>query len=687
MNKKRIRKEHIVTYLFVFVFIGLAIGGLYFLNVSMTGFAVYTFGPGEGQTTLMLQDADSDNLGDAYVGSGGDASHNFGTSNLLKTGSVARTYINFNISGIPFNQNIDNATLCLYVLNTKKTQIVNVSHVYSDWDESALTWNNQPCGTGFDNSSACNLTAESFVQLDSTSNLWRCWDVTNTVGEDYDSGDDNVSMVLYTLDADINSFNSKEALDSSLRPYLNVTYHLANSAPIINLIEPQDQLYLSNESLALDFTVFDHDDNLNSCWYNLDDGANITLASCANTTFSIAEGSHVLKIYTNDSLGLESSDSAGFDVDSTGVFVSVTEPTGEKTSRTGIPITYSVVGDDLTCWYNVKTSIGGAVIDNTTLENCSGSTFDVSTDGDYIFNLYLNNSFGNSGLDNSNFSVDTSSDSSSSSSSSSSSGGGGGSGGGTVVLSGRNKLEINPLSNLVANPGDTKKLTLHVKNIGTNFLNDCKIKASEKSSFWISSDELKNLAAGEEYGFDFDLNVLDDAESGEYILDLFLECKELEMSVDFVVEVIEQRLLFELVNVERISDEEVRVVYFLEELSGLEQEVELQFLLLGSSDEKAAEIKETRFISANSQAEFSILIPVDSSLEGDLNLLVNLNSKTYSTFVQENIILGSPISGFTVFGERWDMNTVLSVIFVILFLVFAFFIIRRILKLRKKSKK
>jgi len=455
-----------------------------------------------------------------------------------------------------------------------------------------------------------------------------------------------------------------------------------NMAPAINLIEPQNQLYLSNESLALDLTVVDSEDNLDSCWYNLDGGENTSLESCANTTFDVfGDGNYVLTIYANDSLGLESSDSVGFDVDSTGVSVLVTEPTGEKTSRTEISITYTATGDDLVCWYNVKTSVGGDVLDNTTLVNCTSSSFSVSTDGDYVFNLYVNNSFGSFDLNSSSFSVDTSEETVIVTPPSS--GGGGGGGGGTVVLAGRNKVEITPLSNLVVNLGDTKKLTLNVKNIGTNFLNDCKIKASS----WLSSDELKNLAAGEESDFDFDLNVLDDVESGEYTLEVIFECKGLEKSVDFIVEVIEQKLLFELINVERISDEEVKIVYLLEESSGIEQEVELQFLILGNREEKAAEIKETKIISANSKEEFEILISVDSALEGDLNLLVNLNSETYSTFVQENIILGSPISGFSVFGDASDSDNILSGTFIFLFLMFAFFMVRRILKHRKKSKK
>ena len=967
MEKKRIRKEHVVTYLFMFVLIGIALFGLYFLNVSMTGFAVFGEGPEIGQTTLTLQEADLDNLGDAYVGSGGDASKNFGTSNLLRIGNVARTYITFNLSLIPVNQNIDNATLCLYVLNTKKTQTINVSHVYSDWDELTLTWNNQPCGVDLDNSSACNLTSESFIQMNSDFEYtWKCWKVTDMINKDYNSGDKEVSIIVYTSDSDINSFNSKEASDSSLRPYLNITYSSAdlsppqisfsssttatgeynqdnifvevdvadnsqtysfinfddslvgfwkmndtgsvakdysrygndgtingsssttgkfggalsfdgndaieiqhsasisintpysisawikpsdvsgmsiitskdeavwemmmmvsngglyvgfencvddnflgqggtiiadnwqhvsyvyngsrvlgyidgvevvnvdgsgtpcvsghslgigdsqngipysfngtidevlifnralseeeisalhntssyshnftdlsdgsynfyaysqdtlgnenqtetrtvdlvsNVVPFVNIMEPQNQLYIYNESLNLNFSAYDSDNNLDSCWYSIDWGTNITLINCQNTTFNVSmDGTYVINLFANDSEGLEINDSVSFNVDVTGVSVILSEPSGTKSSRTEIPITYSVIGNNLTCWYNIKTSIGGGVIENTTLENCSGLNFDVSADGDYVLNLYVNNTLGSSAFDSSGFSVSTGG------TVVVSSGGGGGGGSRTIIQTqnGTIELVVGEISDLIVDLKDIKKVSWHVKNTGTNFLNNCKLKGEGGYSSWIFSDEIKNLASGEEYEFVFDLIIPEIVEAGKYDLTVSLVCQEVSEASNFVVEIIEKKLIFDLIKVERVEKNKVKIVYSLEELSGIEQDIELQFLLFGSGKEKLAEVRENQIVSANLKQEFEILIPIESSLEGELKLLVNLNSEDYSNFVQENIILGAPISGFAIFGKKGNTDQIISFVFVILFLVFAFFIVRRIVKHRKKKRK
>jgi len=61
-----------------------------------------------------------------------------------------------------------------------------------------------------------------------------------------------------------------------------------------------------------------------------------------------------------------------------------------------------------------------------------------------------------------------------------------------------------------------------------------------------------------------------------------------------------------------------------------------------------------------------------------MSLLVNLNSETYSTFVQENIVVAAPISGFLVAGGGKSADNIFSIILAVVFLIFGGFIIRRI---------
>ncbi len=320
-------------------------------------------------------------------------------------------------------------------------------------------------------------------------------------------------------------------------------------------------------------------------------------------------------------------------------------------------------------------------IANTSIDcNLNSTTFAVTLDADFVLNFYANDSAGNANNATSSFSVSTSSGGST--------GGGGGGGGSTTIIQETNgtiDLNVQKIDNFVGNSGDTKKITWNVKNTGTGFLNDCKFKSYGDYASWISNTETKNLAAGEEYNFVFNVEIPKDTSAGDYLLGVSLNCKEIDKSSIFNVEILEKKLNFELKNVERISKDKVRVSYSLEELSGVAQNVKLQFLLFDSNDEKTAEMQEEKSVSANSKTDFETVINIDEFLEGELKLLVNMNSEEYSTFFQENIILGTT-TGFAIFGNAENTDNIISMLIVLLFLVFAFFIIRRTLGHRKQIK-
>ena len=472
---------------------------------------------------------------------------------------------------------------------------------------------------------------------------------------------------------------------SSITPSVynvSIGYALLNSAPAITLIEPQNTLYLANESLNLTYTVSDSDGNLDACWYWLDNGLNISLTGCVNTTFSTSQGSHNLKIYTNDTYGKLGSDNVSFDIDATGVAITINEPSGAKLSRTGIPINVGVVGDNVSCIYNVYRGTNLEVA-NTSISCSNGSIsgdFGVTIDADFVFNVYANNTFGSKDNASSSFSVSTSSGTSGGG------GGGGGGGGSTTIIQQTPEATISltlaSIYDLIVNPGDSKKITLSAKNTGTVFLNDCKIESTGSYADWLSVSGTKSLSAGEEYNFVFDLKVPDNARADEYELGVALTCKEISDGVSFNAEIIEQKIGLKLIDVKRAGADMVRIVYSLEELSGTDQTVELQFLLYNSDDEKVAEMIEQRTISANSLAEFETLLPIASNLKGDFNLLINLNSEIYSTFIQENIFL-TP-TGLAIFGgEVGTRDAFITGVIILVFVIFAFFMIRRILKLRR----
>ena len=67
-------------------------------------------------------------------------------------------------------------------------------------------------------------------------------------------------------------------------------------------------------------------------------------------------------------------------------------------------------------------------------------------------------------------------------------------------------------------------------------------------------------------------------------------------------------------------------------------------------------------------------------------MLININSETYSAFLQEDIIIGSSVTGFVIFGEGGKIGNFLGWALLIAFFVFAFFKLKKIIFLRRKAK-
>jgi len=573
--------------------------------------------------------------------------------------------------------------------------------------------------------------------------------------------------------------------DSSINPSIHnvsIDYTIINSAPIVLIVLPQEgNTYGYNTSLALNFSVSDIDGNLDSCWYWVDDGVNLTLPNCQNTTFNVSNGNHFLKIYVNDTNGEISNDSVSFsvnvgsptitlnfpidiylnynnvtfnytsvdiDLDScelwgnfNGIWslnqtqssplsdavnnfnltlydgtylwnikcndtfgnsafdgnktfyvdtknpdITLIQPTGTLSSRTVTSSWNSSDTSPVSCLYNVYRGVN-LEISNTSVDCSLNSTsFLVTVDANFNFNFYVNDSAGNFNSSSSSFTVTTSSGGGSSSG-----GGGGGGGGGTTIIKPGNattysELTTGAISGIIGNPGDTKKLTLNVENSGTSFLNDCKLGASGEKKDWVKDGQIKDLSPGEDYDYNFDVVIPEDAKGGTYDVIMSVICKETSSSKSLSIDVIEMKLSLKLIGVTREGNDKVKVVYSLEELSGVNQDVELQFLIFDSSNNRVAELNDSKNILANSLGQFEIFVPIDAALEGDLNLLVNVNSDSYSTFVQESIVLGkSKIIGLAVFDDFGTRNVVFSAVIIVLFLVFSFIMLRRIYQLRKRT--
>lgn len=259
-------------------------------------------------------------------------------------------------------------------------------------------------------------------------------------------------------------------------------------------------------------------------------------------------------------------------------------------------------------------------------------------------------------------------------------GGGGGGSSGSVTISNISSSSASfSISDIIVNPLERKKISVSIQNTGKSFLNGCKLKASGEFSSWFSSSDNKGLSSGELSDFIFDLDI-PQVSPGKYPIMVTLECNELSLAKSFNAEIIDKKILVVINKAEKKGDK-LNVKYSLDN-QGSETEAEIIITVLDGNN-KVAEQSYTKNLA---DKNFEDTINLESNLVGSYNLLISVKTKTYSSFSQENILLGkSRISGFAIFNSSKSENFIIY-FFIILFLIFAIFMVKRIIKLKKISK-
>ncbi len=201
----------------------------------------YTFG--SKSTTIILQDADSETLDDTR--SRQDApNNNAGSSTILKINSHATAerwgFWKFNITAIPSNQDIENATLNLYLAFNNldvsgEGYNISIHRIFQNytisgaqWNEDTVNWDNNPSITEFN---AIFEDTKKYFGGAGEPLGWQIFTVTSAVSADYGAGNLNTSFLGFPSDifgspdgVDSVQFRTKEHTTASQRPYLNITY-------------------------------------------------------------------------------------------------------------------------------------------------------------------------------------------------------------------------------------------------------------------------------------------------------------------------------------------------------------------------------------------------------------------------------------------------------------------------------
>jgi len=178
--------------------------------------------PSYASQSVTIQPSDED----SYVEEK-DGDKNYGTENLMWVDSKKgqqnqRSLVSFDLSSIPSGSEIISATLSLRMKDApSESRTLEAQRVSASWDESSITWNNQPGVSG----TAVTTTTGT------TSEVWLSWDVTTDVQAfvQYQTAANYGWRIKDQIEASPQDYKEsfytkEESSETLLRPKLDVTY-------------------------------------------------------------------------------------------------------------------------------------------------------------------------------------------------------------------------------------------------------------------------------------------------------------------------------------------------------------------------------------------------------------------------------------------------------------------------------
>ncbi len=181
------------------------------------------------------------------------------------TPAIARSLIDFDLSTLPSNAIITNATLSLYYYPSTSTvghstisgsNACWLKRITSNWNEMTVTWNNQP-----------STTTQNEVVLPASINNTMDYpniDVTNLISDIYNNPSAGYGMMLMLQTEQYYRallFGSSNCPDQTKVPILEVCYHTIASVPEIKTLDSYSLSVYPNpayDAISIDYILADN---------------------------------------------------------------------------------------------------------------------------------------------------------------------------------------------------------------------------------------------------------------------------------------------------------------------------------------------------------------------------------------------------------------------------------------------
>ncbi len=515
------------------------------------------------------------------------------------------------------------------------------------------------------NFSASDTNLQScWYHIDSSSNVT----IPNCLNTTFNTSEGTNTLYLYANDSYGNTARDTKNFSIVLGP------------PTISLNSPLNNSYLSTSLVTILYTPTDVDLQACELWGNFNgtftkNQTNSTLTSGQQSSFNLnlSDNSYNWSIFCNDTLGNSAfSINRTFSIDTIFPSLTLTEPSGTKTSRSNIPIAF--FASDLNiqaCWYNVYRGVNQEIA-NTTIDCSSNSTtFNVTVDADFTLNFYVNDSAGNIKLSSPSFVVTTAS-------APPSEGGGGtsgGGGGGGAIASKSNitrelKIEINKLENIAIKRGTSTTTELEITNLERIFLNNCRLEISSPFIQWFINTQKKGFAAGEKFTFLININIPQTAEPAEYNPELTIRCDEGKKLVNMILVIFRNSFEVRMTNYERTVDS-LKISYFVEEFARETHEISINYELVDFEGITVVKGNDKITINPEFKGENALEFKIPKDVIGEYDLKMTLSDGKTSAEINKRLVLGSKsVAGLAISDSNRRTLSIFGIILVSALLLF-----------------
>ncbi|MBI2579354.1 MAG: S8 family serine peptidase [Candidatus Aenigmarchaeota archaeon] len=240
-----------------------------------------------------------------------------------------------------------------------------------------------------------NYTAGDEISLD------KCW-YTNSTGSNMSLSCTNITYIAIR---DARNIINVSANDS--RGNINTTqiFFSTDVKPVVNITSPSNNTKLSsNLSIELNYTVTTYD-ALDATWYNIDNGANVTVSS--NFLFNISsDGNHTLYLYANSSAGKNGSAAVSFVVDTMPPNVTISSPANNSIiNTTSFIVNYTASDAVRVVECVVEWTNQSSAKQNFTQSSCANMTISGVSEGVHSIKVFANDTFNRTNTSLSTFTI------------------------------------------------------------------------------------------------------------------------------------------------------------------------------------------------------------------------------------------------------------------------------------------